>query len=109
MTYQERSFEIKRSIQNSRHAYKHFKWGCIFYDSILISLPFSLGGKVELQWQIAPRELSGGEDTEEVRLSDFCCETLRLGGCKKGTEDGPATDAPPDTDDTRRKVQKVRP
>ena len=77
----------------------------------MVSLPFSLGGKVELQWKIAPRELSGEEDTEEeVRLSDFCCETLRLGGCRKGTEDGPATDGPPDTDDTGRKeVQKVRP
>ena len=80
----------------------------ILHDSILISLSISLGGKVELQWKIAPRELSGEEDTgEEVRLSDLCCETLRLGGCRKGTEDGPATDAPPDTDDTRRKVQKV--
>ena len=89
------------------HAYK--QWGFIFY------LPFSLGGKVELQWKIAPRELSGEEDTEEeeVRLSEFCCKTLRLGGCRTGTEGGPeggpATDAPPDTDDTRRKVQKVRP
>ena len=71
---------------------------------------FSLGGKVEFQWVIAPRELPGGEDADqEVRLSEFCCETLRVSGCRKGKEEGPATDALPDTDDTRRKVQKVRP
>ena len=71
-----------------------------------------MGGKVELRWRVAPREPSG-EDTKEEeevrRLSEFCCETLRLGGCRKGEgKGGLATDTLPDPDMLRKEVHKVR-
>ena len=68
-----------------------------------------------MRWKIAPlREPSEQEiEDEEVRLSEFCCETLRLGGCGKGTkgagEGGLATDdtlAEPDI--YRKEVHEVR-
>lgn len=65
---------------------------------------------MELRWKIATREPSEEEnkEDEEVRLSEFCCETLRLGGCGKGGKGkiGLATDTPPDPDVYRQKVRK---
>ena len=81
----------------------------------LLEVPFSLGGKVELRWKIAPlREPSEQEiEDEEVRLSEFCCETLRLGGCGKGTKgagegDLATDDTLPDPDIHRKEVHEVR-
>ena len=79
-------------------------------DFTLLGVPFSFGGKVELKWKMAPfREPSEQEiEDEAVRLSEFCCETLRLGGCGKGTkgagEGGLATDTLPDPDIYRKEV-----
>ena len=84
-------------------------------DFTLLEVPFSLGGKVELRWKIAPQEPSEQDDEDEaaVRLSEFCCETLRLGGCGKGTkgagEGGLATDDTlPEPDMYRKEVHEVR-
>ena len=72
-----------------------------------------------MRWKIVPREkseedTSQSEDEEDEvrRLSEFCCETLHLGGCRKGEEgeiNGLATDTLPNADSTHAKeVQKVR-